>query len=102
MMVGPSDGVIFIFMMMAAMAVLFSIFVAPIWVIAHYWTKARSNRGLTPDDERMLEDVWRAARRLESRVNSLEEILDAQDPNWRRENRAPRDDRKEGARRYDG
>jgi len=35
-------------------------------------------------DEKMLEDMWLLARRLEERLESLETILDSELPDWRR------------------
>lgn len=81
--------------LVGSMGVIFMVFVAPIWVIAHYVTKSKRNKGLTPADERMLEDLWRTARVMERRMETLETIMDAQDPQWRA-HRADQTPRKEG------
>ena len=62
---------------------IFCIFVAPLWLIMHYTTQRRRAQNLTREDEKMLSDLWQIANRMESRVNSLETILDTQVPNWR-------------------
>lgn len=49
--------------------------VAPLWIVFHYLTLWRSQRGLTPDDERMLGDLWASAKRLEARIANLEQIV---------------------------
>lgn len=72
-----------------AIGILFMVFVAPIWVIAHYVTKSKRNKGLSPKDERMLEDLWRTARAMERRMETLETIMDAQDPKWRAHRAGP-------------
>ncbi len=63
--------------------VIFSIFVAPLWLILHYTTKRRQAQSLTREDEKMLSDLWQIANKMESRVKSLETILDTRAPNWR-------------------
>ena len=42
----------------------------------HYITLWRKQKTLQPDDERMLEDLWRSARAMERRIESLEAIID--------------------------
>lgn len=69
--------------MLAPAIIIFCIFVAPLWLILHYATARRRSAGLSRDDERMLEELWQLAGRMESRVNALETILDTQAPGWR-------------------
>ena len=45
-------------------------------MILHYISKARSSRNLTEDDERMLEDLWRSARTMERRIETLERLIE--------------------------
>lgn len=63
--------------------ILFLAVVAPIWIISHYIAKAKSAKGMTPEDETMLEEVWESAKKMEERIHTLERILDAQAPGWR-------------------
>lgn len=58
--------------------------VLPLVVILHYVTKWKSSRTLSGDEQRMLEDLWQDAQKMESRINALETILDDQVPDWRR------------------
>jgi phage shock protein B len=58
--------------------------VAPLVVILHYVTKWRSSRTLSRDEQKMLEELWQDAQKMESRVNALETILDDQVPDWRK------------------
>lgn len=53
------------------------------WLVFHYVTQWKKNGGLTVEDERLLDDMHEAARRLEDRLGTLERILDSQDPSWR-------------------
>ncbi|MDX1569657.1 MAG: envelope stress response membrane protein PspB [Xanthomonadales bacterium] len=64
--------------------ILFLAVVAPLWIIFHYVSKAKENKGLTPEDERMLEDLWDSAKKMEDRIQTLERILDSDAPGWRR------------------
>lgn len=64
--------------------IVFVTIVLPIWLVLHYITKWKQSRGLSSDDERMLEDMWQSATRMEERIQTLEEILDAKSPEWRK------------------
>lgn len=61
-----------------------AVFVGLPWLVLHYVTQWRKAGSLSPDDEHMLEDVWRSAKRMERRIEALEAILDAETPGWRR------------------
>jgi phage shock protein B len=63
--------------------VLPAIFVGLPWVIFHYITRWKTAATLTRDDESLIEDLYGLARRLEDRVNSVERIVAAENPNWR-------------------
>lgn len=67
----------------AILAVL-TLFIGLPWLILHYVTQWRRSGQLTPDDEHMLEDVWRSAKRMERRIDALEAILDVEAPGWRK------------------
>lgn len=64
--------------------IVFLVIVAPIWLVLHYVTRWRSSRTLSREDERMLVDLWESAKRMELRIQTLEKILDAEAPQWRR------------------
>lgn len=65
-----------IFGMSLGLVAIISLFVILPWMILHYISKARSNRNLTEDDERMLEDLWRSARTMERRIETLERLIE--------------------------
>ena len=56
-----------------------AIFIILPGMIFHYITLWRKQKTLMPDDERMLEDLWRSARSIERRIETIEELLDAQE-----------------------
>lgn len=57
--------------------------VAPVWIVFHYICKIKTSKGLTPEDETMLSEVWESTNRMEDRIKTLERILDIEAPNWR-------------------
>lgn len=71
--------------MSEVVAILFVVCVLPLAIIMHYITKWKATKGLTTAEERMLEDLWRDGQAMESRLNALETILDAEVPGWRRQ-----------------
>ena len=65
------------------LGILMMVVVAPLWIIFHYITKWKSAKGLTGEDEKMLQELWESAQRMESRINALETILDEERQGWR-------------------
>ncbi len=59
-----------------------SLFIGLPWVILHYLTKWRQAPKITEEDERMLDEMYNLARRLEERVNTVERIVAADNPDW--------------------
>ena len=59
------------------------LFVALPWVILHYVTKWRQAPKITDEDERLLDEMYNLARRLEDRVNTVERIVAADNPDWK-------------------
>lgn len=68
-------------------AVVAIVFVALPATIMHYVTEWRKTKTFSADDERLVDDLWKTAQRLERRVDALETILDKEAPNWREEYR---------------
>ncbi|PHS29435.1 MAG: envelope stress response membrane protein PspB [Robiginitomaculum sp.] len=67
----------------SVVAIVFIVLVIMPAVVLSNLTKLKEQKSLSADDEHMLEDLWRSARRMERRINSLEAILDAETPGWR-------------------
>ncbi len=59
-----------------------SLFIVLPAVILHYVTKMRSQKGLSPEEEHMLKDLWRDAKRMEDRLEAMEAILEIEPPKW--------------------
>ena len=70
--------------MLEVILVLFVVLVMPLAIIMHYVTKWKEAKGLSAEDERMLQELWDDAQRMQSRVNALETILDNKVPEWRK------------------
>jgi phage shock protein B len=67
-----------------ALIVIFMTVVLPIVVVMHYVTKWKATKGLSDDEHRLLEDLWRDSQDMQSRLNALETILDDEVPDWRK------------------
>jgi phage shock protein B len=65
------------------LSLIFLTIVVPVVVIMHYTTKWKAIKGLSDDEQRMLEDLWKESQSMQSRVNALETILDSEVPDWR-------------------
>jgi phage shock protein B len=66
------------------LAILFISVVVPTAIVFHYTTKWKALKGLSDDEERILEDLWEASERIQDRLDALETILDDAAPDWRR------------------
>jgi phage shock protein B len=65
------------------LGLIFLTIVAPIWIIAHYLVRWRATRAMSRDDQRALGELWESLQRVETRIEALERILDAEAPGWR-------------------
>ncbi len=59
---------------------IFVLFVAPVWLWLHY-----NNRGnqLSSQEMERLQQATQDVRRMRERIDALEAILDAENPQWR-------------------
>ena len=64
--------------------VLFLCIVAPIWIFMHYRSKQHAQSALTRKERDELEDLLQKTEGMTERIETLEAILDAQTPDWRR------------------
>ena len=53
------------------------------WLILHYVTKWKQAPRITDEDEKLLDDMYVLARRLEDRLNTVERIVAADHPDWK-------------------
>ena len=59
------------------------LFIGMPWLILHYVTQWKRSGGITREDENLLDELHDTARRLDDRLNSIERIMAADNPNWR-------------------
>ena len=64
-------------------AILFVVFVAPIWLVLHYRSNRQLGSGLNGQDMMRLTALVSQADMLQQRVHTLERLLDVESPNWR-------------------
>ena len=70
-----------------------TLFIGLPWLIFHYITKWKTAATLTEGDERLLDELHEAARRLDDRLCTIERIMTAENPNWRQQCLPGRDER---------
>jgi phage shock protein B len=64
--------------------VIFLTIVAPVWIFMHYRSKQRAQGALSDDERLELETLSAHAERMMDRIDTLEAILDAETPGWRK------------------
>ena len=60
---------------------LFMVVVVPI--LLYYWNKGRAHGAASPADQQASAELWDRARRMETRIEYLERVLDSEMPGWR-------------------
>lgn len=63
-----------------------SIFIGMPWIILHYVTKWKQAPKITQEDEGLLDELHSLSRRLEDRLNTVERIVAADNPDWKPRN----------------
>ena len=61
------------------------LFIGLPWLVFHYITKWKTAARLTGSDEKLLDDLNDAARRLDDRICTIERIMAAENPAWRQQ-----------------
>jgi phage shock protein B len=59
------------------------LFIALPWLILHYVTKWKTASTLTNDDESLLDELYQLARRLDDRMDTVERLVAADNPDFR-------------------
>ncbi len=59
------------------------IFVGLPWVILHYITRWKTAATLTTGDEALLDELYQLARRLDERMDTVERLVAADNPDFR-------------------
>ena len=60
-----------------------AIFVGLPWICLHYMTRWKTASTLTSGDEQLLEELYQLARRLDDRMNTVERLVAADNPDFR-------------------
>ena len=60
-----------------------TLFIGLPWLIFHYVTKWKQAPKITNEDEKLLDELYSLARRLEDRVSTVERIVAADHPDWK-------------------
>ena len=68
-------------------SIVFMVIVAPLWVWLHYRSKRRAQVALTESERGNLEALLLKSEAMMERIDTLESILDAQTPEWRKHDR---------------
>ncbi len=64
--------------------VVFLTVVAPIWIFMHYRSKQKAQGALSEEEREELETLIDRVEGMTGRIETLESILDAETPGWRR------------------
>lgn len=70
-------------LLLAIPLTIFVLFVAPIWLWLHYSNRQQSGVQLNHQEMQRLTQLGEQASRMRDRIQALEDILDAEHPNWR-------------------
>lgn len=68
---------------MLVVVVVGMLFIGLPWLVFHYITRWKTAATLTNEDEKLMEELYDLARRLDDRMCSIERIMTAENPNWR-------------------
>jgi phage shock protein B len=60
-----------------------AIFLGLPWIIMHYITKWKTAATITTDDEHLLDELYQLARRLDERMDTVERLVAADNPEFR-------------------
>ncbi|MEO9469298.1 envelope stress response membrane protein PspB [Parasphingorhabdus sp.] len=67
-----------------------ALFIAFPWIIFHYVTKWKTAASITNEDEQLLDDLHSMARRLDERMETIERIMAADNPDWKQSAALPK------------
>ncbi len=65
-----------------ALIIVPAIFIGLPWLILHYVTKWKTAATITSDDEVLLEELYNLAKRLDQRMETVERLVAADDPDF--------------------
>ena len=59
------------------------LFIALPWIILHYITRWKTSATITTDDEALLEELYNLAKRLDTRMDTVERLVASDNPDFR-------------------
>ena len=62
--------------------VMVTLFIGLPWIVLHYITRWKTAATLTNDDETLLEELYQIARRLDERMDTVERLVAADNPEF--------------------
>ena len=65
------------------MLAILAIFIGLPWIIFHYVTKWKTAATITNDDEELLEELYQLAKRLDERMDTVERLVSADNPEFK-------------------
>ncbi len=68
---------------MDTVAVVAILFIVLPWIILHYITKWKTASTITTDDESLLDELYHLAKRLDTRMETVERLVATDDPGFR-------------------
>ncbi len=68
---------------LTAVLLAFFVIVVPVWITFHYMAKVRGGRRMNEQEAVAMDQLMQVAARMETRMATLERILDAEVPGWR-------------------
>lgn len=74
----------FLLLIAIPIAVVGMLFIGLPWLLLHYVTRWKTQGSLTKEDENMLDELYELARRLDERVCTVERVMSADNPDWRK------------------
>ena len=78
-----------------------TLFIGLPWLIFHYVTKWKTAATITNEDEYLLEELHHMAKRLDERMDTIERIMAADNPDWKQTAALPRPDIDPGQERFE-
>ena len=66
-----------------------TVFIGMPWLVMHYLTRWKTAPTLTDDDEQLLDELYQLARKLESRVETVERLVAADNAEFHPAPRVP-------------
>ncbi len=63
--------------------VMITLFLGLPWIILHYITRWKTAATITTDDEVLLEELYNLAKRLDERMDTVERLVAADNPEFR-------------------